>query len=404
MPGTIVDLSRDKASGWAVHPRLASYRVLVHVVLGRRILCSAIASRPPPSARAYQSQSWFHIRLTDFDLSASDLKKLVFLIGETDEQFVRDTVRTRSRVARMTVEDILFHNFRRSWVTGETYLDAQAAGMADADIIDLLYRDILDRGADPAGLSEYLSHVRRGVRSLADIRRSLVESPEYAGRNKDASRAPGAIFSRTIVKLAAAEIPDDVEGSPDGANVSSSPESSWIGSEADSAEIDLPLESGLFGGGWHNAEGSSEAMYRWMEKSAVIFNPRPDQPLSSVSLHLAAVYGSREPMLDCYFDDVPARISTRRLASGFVVGISPAARARYHSRLRIESRAGGSPLKEGKGGDDRVLALNVVRVVYRYLGKDGPEAADDLPGDSRSKPGSSGWGIIRVLRRMTGRV
>jgi hypothetical protein len=424
MPGVVVSLSKDKVSGWAVHPRLADYRVLVHVIRGTRILASAIANQRPPSTKVRQSQSWFHIGLADFDLPTAELKELVFLIGETDELLRCNNVRAKSRSAETTVEDIIFHNFQRCWVTDETYLDAQAAGVDDADIIELFYRDILDRPADPVGLSNYLFQRRQGIRSLTDIRQTLVESPEYINRIKDTARAPGAIFSRSIVRLVATEVPggEDVlranatdvaveaqapaAGATAEANWPSYPESHLNGSESDSVEVNMPLDSVLFGSGWHNVEGAGDAAHRWMETSAIIFNPKPELSLFSVSLYLSAVYGSHEPMLECYMDDVPARVSMEQRAPGFVVEIAPASGARRHSKLRIESRVGGCPVQEEKGGDDRILSLDVVRVVYKYLGSHASETADSplLVSPQHELTRSNRRGVVALLRRMTARV
>jgi hypothetical protein len=51
------------------------------------------------------------------------------------------------------------------------------------------YRDILRREPDPSGLQEYTDAMMRRGWSYADVRRSLLNSPEYAQRFGARSRS-----------------------------------------------------------------------------------------------------------------------------------------------------------------------------------------------------------------------
>ncbi len=372
MPGVVTSLARAGAIGFATHPYLRTYAVLVHVVHKTRILCSKIADRPPPSHRDGQSNCWFNISLINFKLSAANLQELVFLIGETDELLDCRRFAARRKMATpatVTIEDIMYGNVRRPWINGATHLDGSRAGLTDTDVIDLLYRDILGRPADPEGLSNYLTQIRLGVRALGDVRKSLLNSDEYVGRSKEASWAPGAIFSQPLALLAAtvateidtgsAAIPERPDHTPDvPAEVPRTPEI---------LEVALAIDSELFGSGWHTVEYLNERAFRWMESSGVIFSPEPQLPCLRITLQLAAVYGAHEPMIDCYFDDIAAEVLVEEKQEGFCVTISPLpADAKTYSKLRIESRVSGCPSHEDRGEDHRVLSLNVIGALIAF--------------------------------------
>ncbi|MGO9991002.1 MAG: hypothetical protein ACLPTF_00605 [Steroidobacteraceae bacterium] len=392
MPGIVTVLTQAKVSGFALHPYLQSYPVVVHVVHQTRILCSSVADQPPSSGDDEQSNSWFHISLSDHKLTASEVQKLSLIIGETDE--ILDSSRIApsadgSNKSIISVEEIIYANVRRHWVTGATYIEGIYAGLSDADIIDLFYRDILGRAADPEGLSNYLFQRREGIRSLADIRKSLFDSEEYSRRPKEAAWAPGAIFSQPISMLAATAgvEPEDVSAAtpeeppertvpapPAPIDWPSYPErhvSITAHKRPEILEVALPVESVLFGSGWHNVEYLNEKAFRWMETSGVIFSPKPELPCQDISVRLAAVYGAHMPMIDCYLDDALANVSVEERDEGFWVKISPATPdAKPYTKLRIESRASGCPVQEDRGTDQRVLSLNVLGVTIAYKALD----------------------------------
>ena len=384
MPGLVTLLTPAKASGFALHPQRMDYDVLVHVVHQKNILCSVIADLPPPSNRDRQSNCWFNVDLAKFGLSYLDLNALTFLIGETDE--LLDVVRVRrkpkpSPSAPLLVEDLMLANVRRTWITGATFLDAAEAGVSDTNIVELLYIDLLGRRADPDGLANYLSHRREGTRSLADIRRELVESAEYQERRKEVAWAPGAIFSQPIVlRTTAAAIEADAGLKKHGTPAPTEPPYKPLAAvpskgvtrlmprlvtstprkpEA-AAEIALRVDSAMFGPGWYEVEYLDDAPFRWMAAESAIFNPQPELPCTSISLNLLGVYGAHVPMLDCYFDEVAADVRVEARGSGFVVTIAPPdAKPQKYTCLRIQSRASGCPATEKRGPDRRLLSLNL---------------------------------------------
>jgi len=390
LPGLVTLLTPTRASGFALHPQRTEYGVLVHVVHQKNILCSGIADQAPPSKRDRQSNCWFGLNLQGFALSYLDLKALTFLIGETDE--VLDVVRVKrkpkpSQSAPLMVEDLMLANVRRAWITGATYLDAEEAGVSDADIIELLYIDLLGRRADPPGLANYLSHRREGSKSLADIRRELLESEEYATRRKEVAWAPGAIFSQPIVlrstataieaDAAAAKLGDTFTMELPYKRIAAQPPKvvthlpprlvAKPPPQPEIAGIALRIDSPLFGEGWYEVEYLDQAPFRWMAPQGVIFNPHPELACTLISLNLAGVYGAHVPMLECYLDEVAAEVRVEEQGGGFSVAISPpGSTPQPYMRLRIESRASGCPAAEKRGTDKRMLSLNLVSAHIAY--------------------------------------
>jgi hypothetical protein len=400
MPGLVTLLTPTRGSGFAMHPRRSGYGVLVHVVHHKLILCSAIADRPPPSNRDRQSHCWFSLNLADFSLSYLDLKALNFLIGETDELLDVSRVKRKakpSRSAPLVVEDLVLANVGRAWITGATYLDAEEAGVSDANIIELFYMDMFGRRPDPEGLAHYLTHRREGTKSLADIRRELLESEEYANRRKEVAWAPGAIFSQPIVlRLTTAAMEADAASTQQGAPLPGAPvpvdlperpaaavlpkvvtrlrppkRAAGDPRKAEIVDIALAADSALFGAGWYDVEYLDDTPFRWMASEGVIFNPQPELPCTLISLKLAGVYGAHSPMIDCYLDDIAADVRVEE-GDGFFVAISPpGSKPQPYTRLRIESRASGCPAAESRGTDNRVLSLNILsaRIEYYLTGE-----------------------------------
>jgi hypothetical protein len=279
----------------------------------------------------------------------ADLPMLGFRIGETDEDLAVKGLKRRRRpspTAPLTVEQIIHANERRPWVNGATYLDAEQAGLDDATIIDLLYRDTLGRRADPGGLAHYVQHRREGTKSFDDIRRNLVESEEYRGLRWPVSQAPGSIFSQAITLLAA----------------------SAATAAEERIDVEVPMDSALFGSGWHREEDTHGPTFRWMQATGVIISPMARLPCGGVVLNLCAVYGSHEPMLRAFLDDREALVAVAVQEGGFEITIEPPERRFMCAKmLRLESLASGCPLAEGRGTDDRVLSISVDRARWSFL-------------------------------------
>lgn len=202
MPGGLLSLTPTLATGWAAHPRLAEYPVLVHVVhrcvIVRSVLAEAVGA---PSARG-----GFRIDLSPLSLGPADLGRLRFSIGETDEAIEAPAAHAHALVGKLTVEDLIARAHRpRVWVTGATWRDAEAAGLRAETIIDLLYRDYLGRPSDAHGLAHYAQSLRDGALTYDDIRRGFVAADEFHLRRKHADAAPGSIFSQVIVMAASGD-------------------------------------------------------------------------------------------------------------------------------------------------------------------------------------------------------
>lgn len=413
MPGAVMQLSKLRASGWATHPNLSGYPVLVHLIYRTRIVRSVVADQPNPSESEGKRSGWFNINLADITLSEDAQEHdLAFLVGETDEYLPtpKNGLRQRLRpeLRKITVEDMIYENAKRHWVNGVTYVEAERAGLADFDIIDLLYRDLLGRPADPDGLANYIFQRREGILSFDDIKKSLVESDEYRHRLKWASEAPGAVFSQAIVFCAANPLygADDAESLSHAeesapkhrnadanhlkasASIGADPESEVLpasremsklpqvvrtDSKAMELEVILPLDSVLFGAGWHNVENEGGESFRWMGKDSVLFSPKPGLSCISINLNVSAVYGAHEPMVDCYLEDEKADVMLRPQRIGFLVQIRPRdRRTSKFKKLRISSRASGCPLQDERGSDERVLSLNLAGVSITYEQLDEP--------------------------------
>jgi hypothetical protein len=424
--GCIVSLTESKALGWAIHPYLADYPVLINVIHRAKVIRSVVADQPCASGYVeVHNGKWFSIGLTEFKFETAQLRTLEFRIGETDESIDLVVPRARTNMGAgsvTTIENIIGSNAKRHWVSGATYVEAEQSGMDDAWIVDLLYRDILGRAADPPGLANYVFQRRQGILTFKDIRKSLVESDEYKRSTKAASQTPGAIFSQKITMLAVSggvdldaarqlEAPTDApisgalmdiagptvkismdtfdhlqtvsQGEAEElSDVSTSlPSAAWpayqerqIDTDSRSnesglslLEVDLPLDSVLFGSGWHNVEDTSDHPFRWMETTGVLFNPKPDLLCTGVVLKLSAVYGSHIPMLRVFMDDSEAGVSVSESADGFFVVISPANnQARFLATLKIDSMASGCPLQDDRGSDERVLSISVLEISWNY--------------------------------------
>ncbi len=208
MAGAITRLDVAAAIGWARHDGRADYPVTVSAILDNLVVASAIAQKlqaecgrdeetPHPDAAR---RIWFALEFEEQAIDREALDKLRFVIGETDESLPSNGAPAKAPDDTvLTLEEILAVNTPRPWVTGATFHEAEAAGLSTEDIIDLLYRDILGRHADPPGLMNYVQRLKTERRDFNDVRHSLLESDEYRRRRINAADAPGAIFSQRLV-------------------------------------------------------------------------------------------------------------------------------------------------------------------------------------------------------------
>jgi hypothetical protein len=192
MPGTIDRLTVERAVGRASHPTQNGYAVTLHVIQRALVVRSVVVD----------PVNGFDIPLADLTLQPDDLQTLGFLIAETDE-WITARLKVVPSESPLRVEDILCQHVRRRWINGATYRDAVRAGLSAETMIDMFFRDLLGRSADPHGLKHYTESLRDGTMSYDDVRASLLGSDEYRMRRKYAVDAPGAIFSQKLLLRAA---------------------------------------------------------------------------------------------------------------------------------------------------------------------------------------------------------
>ena len=213
MPGLVLEVEGTKLAGCAWHPRFSTYEVLVHVVVGPAIVRSLFASERLQRADVPEAGvgHGFSVDVGAFGVAAERIEEVKLLIGETDEWLPLSEPEEHDD-AEITVEEIIGAPFRRPWVSGKIYFDAQLAGLSPETIVDLLYRDNLGRPADPDGLAHYSARIKDGSLTYEAFRRILVGAQEYTQRRWQAHEAPGAIFSQRIVLRAGREYEAEKEG------------------------------------------------------------------------------------------------------------------------------------------------------------------------------------------------
>jgi hypothetical protein len=186
--------------GWARHGAHPDYPLTVHAVLLGVVVASALAD----IARE-DGMPGFQLAVPP-DAPAT---RLAVLVGETGAFL---TMPAPARPVAVTVEDLLSLPAPRPWVTGLCWRDAEAAGMRPDTIIDLLCQDFLGCPAE-AGLLRAalaLGHAE----GIDRVRRMLIESPDYRMRRVRADRAPGAMFSKPLVRAVAGRDLDAVRVGP----------------------------------------------------------------------------------------------------------------------------------------------------------------------------------------------
>lgn len=132
----------------------------------------------------------------------------------------------------------------------------------------------------------------------------------------------------------------------------------------------VPLASSAFSQGWYEVEVDDGEAYRWMSSEAIVVNPAPDRKVTEVQIAVFGVYGAELPMLNCFFDGVPANVLRDRPAGGGPLilraqppkGKSPL----ICEMLRIESMLGASPATLGDSPDQRLLSIAVSQVAFVY--------------------------------------
>ncbi|MCO6417837.1 hypothetical protein JYK14_16945 [Siccirubricoccus sp. KC 17139] len=130
---------------------------------------------------------------------------------------------------------------------------------------------------------------------------------------------------------------------------------------------DLGPRAEQFAAGWHAPEDAEDGSFRWMMEAGAVVNPFPERPVTAVLLHIRHLYRSPEPRLEAWLDMAPAQLAAMPSGShGWLLRVTPQAPPSAFGLLRLESRASGSPARDGQSQDTRLLSIAVSRVTFLY--------------------------------------
>ncbi|CAA9249030.1 MAG: hypothetical protein AVDCRST_MAG27-1929 [uncultured Craurococcus sp.] len=194
-----------------------------------------------------------------------------------------------------------------------------------------------------AGLDRRLAMQQERIDAFIDAAATLLLD-RLAGEE-----APATALRR----LVAAATPEPVEDAPVAAVAA--------------GEAVLAPRDPAFDLGWNGAEEDAEGPFRWMTLQGLLRNPAPLRPVAAVELAVGHLYGAPAPVLEASFDGTPCLVEVeRRGPHHFTLRIAPPGGPMPCRLLRLQSRAGGSPLEDGVSGDERLLSIAVTRAAFRY--------------------------------------
>lgn len=132
----------------------------------------------------------------------------------------------------------------------------------------------------------------------------------------------------------------------------------------------VDLNSDLFTLGWYAVEVVDGNSFRWMSRTGIIFNPDPGRIINEVLIVIDKVYGATSPLLNCYFDALPAvlDITEDPATSRFMARLqwSDDIPAIPVQTFRIESQVSASPARAEGSNDERILSIAIREVVFFY--------------------------------------
>jgi hypothetical protein len=131
--------------------------------------------------------------------------------------------------------------------------------------------------------------------------------------------------------------------------------------------VELSLDAGHLGFGWHSPERDAAGAFRWMADRALVVSPEPHREVVGVALEIGHLYGASEPTLRATFDSSPCDVAVEGDGPHrFQVRISPPGGAAPCRTLMLEALASGSPARDGASADSRLLSMAVYRMVFDY--------------------------------------
>ncbi len=380
MPGALTVFTTERAAGWARHPWRSKYPPTLNLVLQGRVVRTVLVEGPPPESHVGRGLRWFDLDLEPLVLTGAMLPHLAVILGETDE--VLPTPLPAEPGSVMRLEELLSRNLARPWVRGLTYHDAMRVGRSDADVLDLLYRDLLRRPADLGGLAQYLRLLHGGEWTFDDVRRALLSSDECRNLRRNVSEAPGAVFSLRLVAQAGVGPGDAVTHLlPKDTPVRAPATATVMNEDSDTApvageampyppggEARVPATGAELAEGWHELEGVEGDTRRWMAREGSVLNPWPALPVRSVLLRVRETHRNAPPELRCLLDGQALYpLVEGEPGTPMRITLQPEAKALVGTVLHFEGLNAGSPLEDGINEDPRVLSVAVEEITFFYL-------------------------------------
>ncbi len=422
MTGEVRSVDGRGCRGWARLPGVPDYPVVVHLLVDDVVCASAIADQECDDEKDpfFGEEGWFLLDVPEDMLDRrSDLRVLV---GESGEFLYDPALETVYGLAEKKPP-------RQTSVpaghrTIATYRDALALGLSAADVLDLLYLDILRRPADRAGSATNFTALESGKISFEGLRKALLCSPEYRRLRLKRGAAPGRIFAHPLVVRSSSRRqhferhagafqrstapmaerllrffpglllrPSLLEQVNDAANrglparevfcralshLSDQPAlilpglpgalapNNWTMSDGE-REVTVPSSSALFALGWHRAEGSGSAAFRWMTQIGVLLNPCPQREIKRIDVVVNGWYGGLDRAIATASERGRLALARHQLDDGSwvlsITGGEAGSKVDYVVLVAVEAicpyRYDGTP-------DPRVLSFNVTRAVFVF--------------------------------------
>ncbi|MGV6875733.1 hypothetical protein ACUSIJ_23975 [Pseudochelatococcus sp. B33] len=208
-------------------------------------------------------------------------------------------------------------------------------------------------------LKEQITDIQRRVDAFIEYASSFIFD-RIAGEHRETSAPVDATLQAQIDNLKSF-----IHSSP---TASSGAKKSEAAVPTTATYVDL--NSDLFTLGWYAVEVVDGNGFRWMSRTGIIFNPDPARVISEVLIVIDKVYGATFPLLNCYFDALPAALDITEdpATSRFM------ARLRWREgtpaipvqTIRIESQVSASPAQAEGSNDQRILSIAIREVSFFY--------------------------------------
>ena len=424
MTGEIRSVDGRGCRGWARLPDVPKYPVIVHLIVDDLVRASTLADRVCDDDQdpSFDEEGWFVLGVPEeFVERRSDLRVLV---GESGE-FLRDPALAPVFGLDTTTKRGGEESFPVSPGSNATYRDALANGASAADILILLYFDILKRPIDNAGLTDNLTRLTRGAISIDNVRKSLLESAEYARLSLTTTAAPGCIFSRPLLTRSSEQrqkferyadvfqrlsspigerllrffpglllrpsLLEQIEaaavrGIPArelfcralsflsdkpalilGNLPEPLPPSAWTLLNDGEREVVVPPTSPLFALGWHLAEGLEGVFFRWMTQVGVILNPCPQKPVERVDIVVGGWLDGLNATVAVASERDRLALTRYQIEDGsWILSVTSGQQGNIFDYIVLVAVDATCPYRQNGSPDPRLLSLNVRRAMFVF--------------------------------------